>query len=90
MRHYYDVYNLLKRPEVNAFVGSAAYNEHKRNHFPKADNQNIASNEAFLLSDPQTRATYARAYAIGSALYYKGRPSFEQILNEIKGRADKL
>src|SRR6266446_2006382 len=39
MRHYYDVYCLLRRPEVQAFIGTAAYEEHKQSHFPKADNQ---------------------------------------------------
>jgi hypothetical protein len=90
MRHYYDVHSLLKRPEVQAFIGTTAYNDHKRKHFPKADNQNIAENEAFLLSDKKTRATYETAYAGSSALYYKGRPTFEQILNEIKASIKKL
>jgi len=90
MRHYYDVHSLLRRPEVQAFIGTAAYKEHKRNHFPKADNQDIAANEAFLLSDAQTRAAYAKAYAIGSALYYGDRPTFEQVLNEISASIERL
>jgi hypothetical protein len=90
MRHYYDVYSLLKRPEIQTFIGTAAYKQHKQNHFPKADNQNIASNEAFLLSDPKTRATYKTAYAVGGALYYKGRPTFEQILATIEASIDRL
>jgi hypothetical protein len=90
MRHYCDVHSLLRRPEVQAFIRTEAYKEHKRNHFPKADNQNIAANEAFLLSDAKTRATYAKAYAISSALYYKGRPAFDQVLNEINASIDKL
>lgn len=90
MRHYYDVYSLLKRPEVQAFIGTEAYKEHKQNHFPKADNQNIAENEAFLLSDAEHRATYQAAYARGSALYYRGRPTFEQILAEITASIDRL
>jgi hypothetical protein len=90
MRHYYDAYCLLKRLEVQAFIGTDAYKEHKQNHFPKADNQNIAENEAFLLSDAKTRTTYEAAYARGSALYYKGRPTFGQILTEIKASIKKL
>jgi hypothetical protein len=84
MRHYYDIYRLFGRPEVQAFIGTDAYQEHKRNHFPKVDNQNIAENEAFLLSDAKTRATYETAYARGSALYYKGRPTFQEILTRSK------
>ncbi|SIO66672.1 Nucleotidyl transferase AbiEii toxin, Type IV TA system [Bradyrhizobium erythrophlei] len=90
MRHYYDVHSLLRRPEVQAFIGTEAYRAHKRNHFPKADNQDIAANEAFLLSDARTRATYAKAYAISGALYYGDRPTFEQVLNEISASIERL
>jgi hypothetical protein len=90
MRHYYDVHSLLRRPEVQAFIGTEAYKVHKRNHFPKADNQDIAANEAFLLSDAKTRATYTKAYAIGSALYYGDRPTLDQVLNEISASIDRL
>jgi hypothetical protein len=83
MRHYYDVYSLLKRPEIQSFIRTTAYREHKRKHFPKADNQNISENEAFLLNDSATRAAYGKAYAIGSALYYKGLPAFQEILDAI-------
>ena len=55
MRHYYDVYSLLQRPEVQAFVGTEPYRKHKQDRFRQGDNQNIAANEAFLLNDPATR-----------------------------------
>lgn len=89
MRHYYDVYCLLKRAEVQAFISTDDYKAHKQRRFPKADNQDIATNEAFLLNDSKTRAAYTKAYADSSALYYKEKPTFEQILSEIdtwKGR----
>lgn len=90
MRHYYDAYSLLKRPEVQEFIGTEAYKAHKEARFRQADNQNIAENEAFVLSDAKTRALYANAYESSSALYYAGKPSFEQILAEIKNWTDKL
>jgi hypothetical protein len=80
MRHYYDIYSLLQRPEVQAFVGTAAYTAHKDKRFPAADNQDISTNEAFKLSDAKTRATYKAAHEKTSALYYKDKPTFEQIL----------
>jgi hypothetical protein len=83
MRHYYDVYSLLQRPEVQTFIGTDAYKAHKAKRFPKADNPNIAENQAFVLADPQTRAIFAAAYAQTSALYCKAKPSFEKILTEI-------
>ncbi|MGA9133524.1 MAG: hypothetical protein WB384_16115, partial [Candidatus Sulfotelmatobacter sp.] len=66
------------------------YKAHKAKRFPRADNQNIAQNEAFILSDPQTRKTYERAYDETSALYYGGKPTFDQILKEIAVWADRL
>jgi len=83
MRHYYDVYFLLQDPTVQGFVGTKGYLDHKAKRFPKADNQVIAENEAFMLSDAETRATLQKAYAASSALYFRGQPAFDDILGEI-------
>jgi Nucleotidyl transferase AbiEii toxin, Type IV TA system len=83
MRHYYDIYGLLQRPEVQAFVATDAYKAHKAKRFPRADNQSIAQNDAFILKDPATRGAYAKAYADTSALYYDNGPTFDEILKEI-------
>ncbi|MGY2803990.1 hypothetical protein ACVIHF_000720 [Bradyrhizobium sp. USDA 4506] len=90
MRHYYDIHQLLKREDVQAFIGTEAYNKHKDDRFPKADNKDIATNEAFILSDAETRALYADAYERSSALYYEGKPSFDEILVEIGNCIGKL
>ena len=90
LRHYYDVYCLLKNADVQAFIGSADYKAHKQRRFPKADNQNLSENEAFLLSDPKVRAAYAYAYARTPSLYYKGRPSFDDLLATIQTRLPDL
>lgn len=90
MRHYYDIYELLRRLEVQKFIGTDAYKTHKQARFRKDDNQNIAENEAFILSDAKTRALYTGAYERSSALYYAGRPTFVQILAEIKKSIDRV
>jgi hypothetical protein len=90
MRHYYDVYCLLQRQEVQAFIGTQEYKAHKEKRFPKADNQDIAANQAFILSDPATRKLYEDAYKTTSALYYKGKPTFDQVLSKIGTRLDWL
>jgi hypothetical protein len=61
MRHYYDVYSLLQRLDVQEFIGTDAYKAHKAKRFRGTDNPNIAQNEAFILSDAETRKTYDRA-----------------------------
>jgi hypothetical protein len=70
--------------------GTEAYTAHKTKRFPRDDNQNIAENEAFILSDEATRKAYAKAYADTSALYYGDPPTFEQILQEIAVWRDRL
>jgi len=50
MRHYYDVYSLLQRPEVHAFVGTEPYRAHKAKRFRRGDEPNIAQNRTQRLS----------------------------------------
>jgi nucleotidyltransferase AbiEii toxin of type IV toxin-antitoxin system len=90
MRHYYDVYELLGRSDIQEFIGTDAYKAHKQKRFRKADNQNIAENQAFVLSDPATRKIYEVAYVASSALYYGSKPTFTQILERIKEWAGRL
>ena len=90
MRHYYDVYSLLQRADVQDFIGTDEYKAHKAKRFPRADNQNIAQNEAFIISDPATRKTYEEAFAASGALYFGTKPSFDQILGEIRKWIDRL
>ena len=90
MRHYYDVYSLLRRPEVQAFIGVPEYKAHKEKRFRQADNQNIAENQAFVLSNSETRKAYATAFAGSTALYYGDNPTFDQVLAEIAKWIDRL
>lgn len=90
MRHYYDVYSLLRRSEVQNFIGTEAYKAHKAKRFRRGDNPEIAKNEAFLLTDPAMRKSYAKAFAESTALYYGDKPTFEQILAEIGKWTSKL
>lgn len=90
MRHYYDVYSLLRRPEVLAFIGTADYQAHKTKRFRAGDNPNIAQNQAFILADPEIRKTYTKAFGESSALYYGDKPTFEQVLATIDTYIQRL
>ena len=90
MRHYYDVYELLGRSDIQAFVGTEAYKAHKTKRFPKADDQNIAQNQAFIVSDPATHKLYGKAYEDSSAVDYGSKPTFTQILERIGKSIDRL
>jgi Nucleotidyl transferase AbiEii toxin, Type IV TA system len=90
MRHYYDVFSLLQNANVRKFIGTDAYRAHKAKRFRQDDNTNIAENEAFVLSNPETRKLYQAAYEQSAALYYKDRPTFAQILTTIGQWAERL
>jgi hypothetical protein len=80
MRHYYDAYNLLRRPDVQAFIGTEAYNAHKEKRFRKDDDPDITQNQAFTLANPATRNLYAKAYEVSRTLYFGKKPTFDEIL----------
>jgi hypothetical protein len=90
MRHYYDVYSLLKRADVQAFIGTADYTAHKAKRFRTGDNPNIAQNEAFILSNPETRKLYEKAFLESGSLYFGEKPTLVQILEEIWKWKDQL
>lgn len=90
LRHYYDLYCLLDSPEVQAFIGTPEYHARKQVRFRQGDNLHIASNEAFLLNDPATRARYEAEYIKTAALYYAGQVPFPAILERIAQHIDRL
>lgn len=90
MRHYYDVYCLLKSGDVQGFIGTPEYEGHKDARFPQRDEKVIAKNEAFFLRDEKTRKLYEDAYLATRALYYRDMPSFSEILDAIGEAAPRL
>ncbi len=83
LRHYYDVYCLLDLHEVQAFMRTPAYQDRKLQRFRTGDELVISKNSAFILSDPEQRALFAREYRKSSALYYQGQPDFDKLLARI-------
>ncbi|MDD7886734.1 nucleotidyl transferase AbiEii/AbiGii toxin family protein [Flavivirga sp. 57AJ16] len=91
MRQYYDVYCLLAHKEVQDFIGTPAYHEHKKIRFPKTDLEiPISENEAFLLNDKKIRDAFRKRYIGTASLYYKGQPDFEELLARINKYIGKL
>ena len=90
MRHYYDVYCLLQQSDVQAFIGTEAYRAHKKKRFRSGDNPVIAENDAFLLSNAETRKAYDAAYSETRALYYRDQPPFAAILAAIGAATSRL
>jgi hypothetical protein len=90
IRHYYDVYCLLQDTEVLKFVGTKEYQQHKEKRFRGADNPNLTENDAFILRNNETRATYMAVYEKTSSLYYKSQPDFQEILAKLNEHINQL
>ena len=83
LRHYYDIYKLLELEDVRAFIGSKDYLEYKDSIFQNADEKTLASNQAFVMTSKEIRDYYTEKYEESSILYYRGKPSFTEILARI-------
>ncbi len=83
LRHYYDVYCLLGYSPVLEFIKTDSYRTRKKERFPKADNLNITENAAFLLTELEDRKLFESEYQKVASLYYKGQPSFNDLMNRI-------
>jgi len=85
IRQYYDVYCLLGLKEVQEFLGTGNYIDHKTRRFPTIDlAAEVSQNEAFLLSSSHLRSKFRERYLSTASLYYKGQPDFEEILERIQ------
>lgn len=91
MRQYYDVFCLLENEEVKKFIGTPEYEAHKKERFPTVDLAiPIAENMAFLLSDADLRFQFRKRYEATAALYYKGQPDFDEVLERINANLKDL
>lgn len=90
MCHYYDVYCLLKNPEIQEFISTSKYSDHKEKRFRREDNPIILENEAFFLREKEVRQKYKNEYELSLSLYYKEKPTFQEILKIIEKFADQL
>ena len=91
MRQYYDVYSLLADKQVQEFIGTEEYMQHKEKRFPKEDfDLPINQNDAFVFSNKDVKAKLQKRYEGTKSLYYKGQPSFDDVLNRILEFIDKL
>ncbi|QWD80684.1 nucleotidyl transferase AbiEii/AbiGii toxin family protein [Polynucleobacter sp. MWH-Spelu-300-X4] len=83
LRHYYDVYCLLGYQPVLEFIKTDRYQARKRERFSRSDNLIIIQNPAFLLADIEDRKLFESEYQKVASLYYKGQPSFSDLINRI-------
>ena len=70
MRHYYDVYCLLERPDVQAFIGTDAYKAHKDERFRPRRQSEHCRERGLHPERPGNAQAYATAFEDSKALYY--------------------
>jgi Nucleotidyl transferase AbiEii toxin, Type IV TA system len=83
LRHYYDINQLLDLKEVQAFIGTPEYLEHKKKRF-KSMNQNVAESGAFTIEDENVRKQFEAEYSKTAPLYYRGQIPLDNILARIR------
>lgn len=85
LRQYYDVYCLLGLTEVQEFLGTEDYRNHKAKRFPAIDfSVEISQNDAFLLSSGEIKSKFRERYRSTASLYYQGQPDFEEVMERIQ------
>ena len=91
LRQYYDVYQLLQLKEVQAFLGTAAYEAHIQHRFPNADLEiPLKDNQALRLENEKIRKHLKTLYQNSRGLYYAGQPDFDVMIHYIGSFLNQL
>ena len=90
IRHYYDVYMLLKTERVLKFIQTDIYHEYKKEKFGQADDLDITKNPAFLLTETGEMEQFSDLYDKKSEIYFGNHPAFQEIIDKIKSYSDLI
>lgn len=90
LRHYYDVYCLLTLDEIQDFMQQPAYAARKAQRFRTGDEQVIARNPAFLLTDPELLRRFTQEFQRTSSLYYQEQVQFPELIQRIQENLDRM
>jgi hypothetical protein len=88
-RHYYDIHQLLDVEDVQKFIGTPEYLEHKKKRFKSLD-QDVAKSGAFTIEDENVRKQFEVEYSKTAPLYYRGQIPFDTILARIQKDLSRL
>lgn len=89
LRHYYDIFKLIVRPEIQAFIGTEEYLAHKNDRF-KSLEKNLMKTNAFLLEPQALFKRFEEEYSKTTTLYYRHCPTFAEIVAGIKPHLNRL
>lgn len=89
IRHYYDLYQLIDREDVQEFIGTSQYNEFKKERFKSLDTK-VSNSEALKLSNKEDRDLFEKEYNRSADLYYNGRPTLEEMIQRFAKDLERL
>lgn len=89
IRHYYDLYQLIGRADVQTFIGTAAYENFKRERFG-GDDTKVSNSDALKLMNKADRALFEKEYDRSANLYFRDRPTLNSILKRIATDLNRL
>ena len=89
IRHYYDLHQLLGCQDVQEYVGTPEYETFKAERFGGTDTK-VSNSEALKLTSAEDRAAFEAAYARSESLYFRGRPTLQEILDRMAQYMDLL
>lgn len=91
MRQYYDIFQLLKRKDIQDFIGTEENHDHKEAWFRATDKEiPLSENPAIFLPDEKIREAFRKRYKDSKQLYYKGQPDFDEAIEFIQSFATRL
>ena len=89
IRHYYDLFQLIERSDVQSFIGTQEYEDFKKERFG-TDDTKISNSEALTLQSRPDREIFEKEYLRSAPLYYKGRPTLQEILDRMAKDLNRL
>lgn len=89
IRHYYDLYQLIDRSDVQAFIGTREYENFKKLRFG-SDDTKVSNSDALTLIDANDRLLFQKEYDRSQGLYYQGRPALDEILKRFAKDLNRL
>jgi hypothetical protein len=84
LRHYYDLFMLLGVPRVKGFIGTAAYEEYKKQKLKTLDAKEFESRGALTLDDPKTYALFEREFERLGPLLLAPGPTFKVLIDRLR------
>jgi len=84
LRHYYDLYMLLRVERVQKFIGTADYQKYKQEKLRGEDAREFSARDAFMLPEAKTRSLFEKEFQSMSSLLLSPGPTFKDVLETLR------